>query len=385
MALFRVEYFLNGVLQGDAQGNANTAFSTATILLGNGSGSTTPAARTRFDDISVVRADDGVELVGNAGFESALGPLNDRTFKVNGNWSFIWPERTTAYGRQTALPAHGGAAYGEWHKPSTSGSYYIQDLDLGSGQHFDFQGWVYRHDADTDPSGYTQFDIMFDWDRGGGDVSGLASIVMRDGSTSFSAWGIGQTGLPPVPYDEWVHVRLRVTTYQGCEPGELLDTFWVNSRNSAVTTGNFYLASGITYRVVVDGNYDVWGNDTTLIGSPQPIKYPAPGDEVTMASLDADTQFAIASSYSPSGLPQHNSAFQLDPGDGLGLRHIEASGGPTSSPSSGHEYTFWVTGANKRLRAWIYDSPHVDNSGQLRVRVYCGGTVGWHIGQIVMG
>lgn len=171
---------------------------------------------------------------------------------------------------------------------------------------------------------------------------------------------------------------MAVTT---CSPGELLDTFWVNSRvhdtgNPAVSSVAF--GDGLRVRVVVDGNHDVWGSDTTLKGNPQPIMYPASGDESTLASFDADTQFASSSTGYVG--PNHSNQFHLDTGDGQGLIHREPDGGPFSAFVAGHTYQYPLIGRGLPFRAAISDSPLVDNSGQYRVRVYCRGVGGWHVG-----
>lgn len=200
---FQVEFYVNHELVDKLAGEADTSFGRATAFLGEGTGSTPglAPAKYRFDEMSLVK--DETEYLGNRGFESALA--GSGTGLVFNNWNNVHPSRGS--GRYSDI-AYAGSWAGGINKPTGNGTYLIQDTTLVSGDFFDFQGQIYRS-SDT-PGSRVQFQVFFDWDRGGGDTSGEVGIFQQaDGTVSYGAHGVGQGGFPGLVYDTWTHWRIR--------------------------------------------------------------------------------------------------------------------------------------------------------------------------------
>lgn len=161
------------------------------------------------------------------------------------------------------------------------------------------------------------------------------------------------------------------TVEQGA--GVIVETLFVSSLSSSPVHTATVLTSGRTYLVTVQGTYTL-RNVALTFGSPNPdAMYPTSGGDPrvsTQVGWDAETIFAesIAGTY-----PHHTVAFEMDLGDGLGLRHIEPVGGPFSAPQSGYYYTYQLVGAGHTLGLQISDSAYTDNYGELQVTVQTTG------------
>lgn len=156
----------------------------------------------------------------------------------------------------------------------------------------------------------------------------------------------------------------------------LLDTFWVDSRVHAsnLTYGphaasTIVLAAGRPYRVVVDGNWTAWGNDTLLDNGDTTVAliYPSSGQPQTKAALDYEVQWASADAGT---YPRHSTSVLISTDDGVTMRHAETLHGPTTVRDETSTYTFLVQGQGFTMRAGVADNQINDNSGRVRFRIY---------------
>ncbi len=206
---FTVELIVDDVSQGITAGSVAVAFSTATAFIGHGASLHSVNKLVYADDVDVIRG--GIGLLSNTGFESAV---NAYGLGVSGaNWGRFTQNAgapSTAELITAPLPVHSGSQAGRvliTAGAGDRGAYFFQDVALAPGEPFDLDGWLYI----VGP-GQIQFRVIFDWDRGGGFISGEATVVAEPGvDTTFDAWGIGGTA-PPLPDNQWTHVILRIDT-----------------------------------------------------------------------------------------------------------------------------------------------------------------------------
>lgn len=215
---FTVELIVDDVSQGVHAGSVGVAFATATAFIGHGASLHTTNKLVYADDVDVIRG--GAGLLSNTGFESAP---NAYGLGVSGaNWGRYTQNvvDSTAERITSPLPVHSGMFAGRvviTAGAGDRGAYFFQDLALLPGESFDLDGWLWIDPASAE----VQFRIIFDWDRGGGFLSGEATVVGEPGvDTEFSAWGVGGTA-PPLPTGQWTHVILRIdtATYEGWVTG----------------------------------------------------------------------------------------------------------------------------------------------------------------------
>ena len=205
MGNFAALFYVNGSLIDTITGLSSISYSTATVLIGEGQGYLTgqPAAKVRFDDMSLVSV--STEYLGNRGFESALAG-SYLTPNVYGNWCNANHWRGS--GRFTDI-VRTGSYSGGMNKEVGYGTWLHQDATLPSIDNCVLQGWVYRS-SDTTGSAF-QLQLMLDWDRGGGYASGYVSMSQSNsGDVVTSAMGVTHTGFSATPYDEWVHWRINL-------------------------------------------------------------------------------------------------------------------------------------------------------------------------------
>lgn len=153
--------------------------------------------------------------------------------------------------------------------------------------------------------------------------------------------------------------------------GVVVESLYVSSVNSSPTVSATTLQSGRNYVLTVQGTYTVH-NDVLTNGSPQPdAMFPTStvGRVSLEVGIDAETQFADDGPFTPG----HYSAFQMNLGDGLGLRHIEPVGGPFITPQTNFFYTYNVVGAGSTVSFLIVDTPYTDNYGKLLVTIQSTG------------
>lgn len=147
---------------------------------------------------------------------------------------------------------------------------------------------------------------------------------------------------------------------------EVAETLWLDTKLTDDVTSTVSLDSGVTYTLRVTGNYRTV--DGTLDhGSPDDVMFPSSGESVETAGYDADTVYAGTSSGT---FPEHDTSVTIDTGSGAS--HVEPSGGPYSSPQSGHQYSFVVTGEGGPVTVSRIDSPNSDNNGQLKIEIFRG-------------
>lgn len=209
---------MDDVSQGIHAGSSAVAFASATAFIGHGDSSQPVNKLVYADDVDVIRG--GLGLLGNTGFESAV---NAYGLGVSGsNWGRFTQNASVATAElvTSPLPVHSGLQAGRVSiigGGSARGCYFFQDVALMPGEPFDLDGWLWLDSG----SGQIQFRVIFDWDRGGGFISGEATVVAAPGvDIAFSAWGVGGTA-PPLPTNQWTHVILRIdtTTYAGWVTG----------------------------------------------------------------------------------------------------------------------------------------------------------------------
>jgi hypothetical protein len=161
-----------------------------------------------------------------------------------------------------------------------------------------------------------------------------------------------------------------------------LDTFRANnSANPATDPSAFAFAAGRTYDVTVSGTYSRWLAKNwsssiyhTKCGTTNPAPATAsPGTTNGEVGSDAETHFAVVRSLktgpacSVNPPPTHSSLFQSNLGGTW--THLEAVGGPFSSPSVGNAYSYVMVGQGAPVTFRIADGTTNDNYGVLTVQV----------------
>ncbi len=160
----------------------------------------------------------------------------------------------------------------------------------------------------------------------------------------------------------------------------VLDTFSpLNNGFAGPVQTSKRLKQDVYYLVRVTGTFSIWSptdwqTNTPACGSPESAPmFPSSGTTATgPVGLDADTAFGAPSDshFCATGtLPQHQSNFQIDTGGGFG--YVAPLGGPYSSPTAGHTYTYVLKGTGKPVTfAFRFmDFPTADNYGSLAIRV----------------
>lgn len=135
------------------------------------------------------------------------------------------------------------------------------------------------------------------------------------------------------------------------------------------------------YLVTVQGTFSLfpahdWLLQTPTCGSPESAPmFPSPNTSATgPVGADAETVFAapFRTYWCPSSitLPTPNEKLQID--TGLGFVHVAPEGGPYTSPTANHSYTYVLQGygttANFAFR--FKDHPTSDNYGALQITVH---------------
>ena len=157
-------------------------------------------------------------------------------------------------------------------------------------------------------------------------------------------------------------LRLHLQEPTTAPAGATLETFFVDAKESGGGSSTMLLESGVTYSVVVTGN---WREIDDLSGGvPDSVLFPSPGEAVQDAGKDPETLYAGPSAGS---YPAHGTAFQFN--SGSGFAHIEPVGGAVSSPVGSHVYTYEITGQGAVLSAKVVDTDYGDNNGLLRVDI----------------
>jgi hypothetical protein len=135
------------------------------------------------------------------------------------------------------------------------------------------------------------------------------------------------------------------------------------------------LTPNALYFVDVKGTFSTWSVNKWRFPcdsafEPQPI-YPSPGVENGRVGVDAEMVFSAPRNTSPCGvpLPEHQTRFEANTGSGF--RHVEAVGGPYTTPTPGHEYRYVVQGAGltSSFGFRFRDSPTHDNYGRLKIAI----------------
>lgn len=145
---------------------------------------------------------------------------------------------------------------------------------------------------------------------------------------------------------------------------QLIETLFVDSKDSTAVSTAATMETGVTYALVVSGNYR--GVNGALGAGADAIQYLSPGEPQENGNIDADYKYA---SDSAGGTGHSSSAFLVDLGSGES--HIEPDGGAATAAPPGHVYTYTVTGEGSVLSARLFDSgPYTDNNGQLRIDVF---------------
>jgi hypothetical protein len=149
--------------------------------------------------------------------------------------------------------------------------------------------------------------------------------------------------------------------------GVIVETFYVSSVDSTPHVSSTVLQSGRTYLITVQGTFSE-RNVALPLGNPQPdAMFPTStaGRVSTQVGWDAECIFAEQA----GGTLGHDTAFRMDLGDGLGMRHIEPVGGPFGTPQANYFYTWQIVGHGAALQAQVFDSVYTDNYGKLLVTI----------------
>lgn len=180
---------------------------------------------------------------------------------------------------------------------------------------------------------------------------------------------------------------------------ERIEELWVDTNDGLVNEGQYVetsetLEAGKTYRMIVDGNWNIFFPDTDLFGPARPaVMYPGRADERGDACLDAEARFGWPDASGSQNTGHHYGTpdggigggnyvghFLIDT-DRTGYFHPEPIGGPFSTPQPGHQYVYDIEGAGFTVRAGIYDS-FPGNSGQIRLRFFYFDATGWKVGSL---
>src|SRR5205823_14046717 len=86
-----------------------------------------------------------------------------------------------------------------------NGEFFLQDLPatFDPNQGFELTTWVNL------AAGYTQADLLFDWDRCCGATVGTAGFTVNPDPVSFGAWGRSTSVSPGITLNGWHEVKLR--------------------------------------------------------------------------------------------------------------------------------------------------------------------------------
>lgn len=156
-----------------------------------------------------------------------------------------------------------------------------------------------------------------------------------------------------------------------CEPtvGVTTETLLVSSLTSTPTYSLNPLASGVTYTIIVEGDYSEQ-NHALDVGSPDAdAMFPTStaGRNSLQVGIDAETLYAYWSSV--TGTLGHVTNFQMSLDGGVTFAHLEPIGGPYASPNPGHLYRYSLVGEGHVIGFYIQDTQYTDNYGSLRVTV----------------
>lgn len=200
---FTLEVIVNGETKAEEAADVDTSFSTATAFAGNGSGQDVIASSYAYDEMRVVR--DGANLLGNEGFEAPILPRG--TQLTYDNWRLYDFSRTDV-GRVGSPVFAGSWAARARMSSGRGGGYVFQDVDLETGELFDFDARVFPEYGEQH-----SIRLMFDWDRGDqGTTSGNVQARFFADRMEYEAWGISGVIADPLPYGEWSRVVLRLET-----------------------------------------------------------------------------------------------------------------------------------------------------------------------------
>lgn len=197
---FTVLFYIDGVLVDSGEAYGPPLFSDATLLLGHATSSGT-GSTGYFDDCHVIR--DSVDLIGNAGFESALLGASGVDPAIGNFRPYESP------GGRTSAVAQAGSWSGLITTPGgamAQNRYYFQDISLATGETFDLDFYLRPESGDE----LIQAALLFDWDRDSSTAGTVDVIVEPDGVT-WQAWGAGGV-VAPVSYGEFHRFVLRIIT-----------------------------------------------------------------------------------------------------------------------------------------------------------------------------
>lgn len=187
----RVTLRVDGAVVGTAAGPISDVFTSATVLVGQGTADA-GASTCYWDDVHLWLGSS--DLIGNPGFEASLATPPGTAVSV-GNWR---PGASGSVSRITS-PSFAGDYALETTSAGTT-AYVIQDVEVTELDTFLFDLRVYRS------SSQQAAQLLFDWDRSsarGGD----AYVSMSSSATTFSAWGLSGTA-DPLPTGSWHHIEL---------------------------------------------------------------------------------------------------------------------------------------------------------------------------------
>lgn len=180
----------------------------ATVLIGEGA-FTAVAGVYHYDDVALTH--DGSNLLGNAGFESALAGTGTSRVVTSGNWRVYDPGASTV--SIVASPTHtgSGALHGNITSGNGNGCYAFQDATLPEGDAFELELWVYP------TSGVQDAQVLFDWSNRGGTAGSAVqslSIAWSASAVTATVLGVALPASDPLPVGEWSKVRLVVAAQE---------------------------------------------------------------------------------------------------------------------------------------------------------------------------
>ena len=191
-----VRLFIDDALVAQTSGDVGTAFSDATVLLGETS---TGTSLMYYDQAHLYQT--ASNLLANSGFESTMSAWSPPA-DVTGNWA-TYAESTGATAQSSAQAKAG--TYSASVNAVGDVAYVIQDVTMTNGVSFELDVWVYPSTL-----GSQQASVLFGWDK----VSAAptsAKVSFTPSATSFTAFGLTGSG-PALPTGQWSHVVLQVVT-----------------------------------------------------------------------------------------------------------------------------------------------------------------------------
>jgi hypothetical protein len=165
-------------------------------------------------------------------------------------------------------------------------------------------------------------------------------------------------------------VRVGITDPGSATNGRLIETVWLETRNSGSVTTTNVLEDGTSYLIVVEGNADLDTTSDAISGSPDTVIYPSTGHP-SSAQAQADADVIYARSVA-APVPVHLEYFLIDTGSGA--THVEPVGGPFSTPQPGHIYEYAIIGEGSTVTFSYIDPVLTDNNGQFQISIYMTGS-----------